>query len=42
MREIEDLNKVKKSLKEFSTKTLSTVLIIDGKSLDTVFKDESC
>jgi len=42
MREIDDHKALKESLKEFSHKVLNTVLIIDGKTLDTILKNEDC
>lgn len=42
MREIDDPKVLRESLRDFTPKVLSTVLIVDGKTLDTVFKDEYC
>jgi magnesium-transporting ATPase (P-type) len=46
MRELEDgeagYKIIKEMLKEFNSKSKNTVLIIDGKSLDSIFKNESC
>jgi phospholipid-translocating ATPase len=42
MRELETAKQVQMHLKEFSTKAITSVLIIDGKSLDSVFKSEGC
>lgn len=39
MREIEDSKVVKEHLKEFTPKVMTTVLIIDGKTLDTILKE---
>ncbi len=38
IREVEDNKMIKDHLKEFSTKSQNSVLIIDGKSLDTILK----
>ena len=40
MRELIDQKLIKEHLKEFTPKVLSTVLIIDGKTLDTILKHE--
>eukprot|EP00347_Sterkiella_histriomuscorum_P020592 403337222 len=40
MRELDDPKIVKEQLKEFTPKVLQTVLIIDGKTLDTILKNE--
>lgn len=42
MRELGDKKEVLDHLKEFTNKVLTTVLIIDGKSLDTIFKHADC
>lgn len=42
MRELEDHKLVLEHLKEFAPKVLNTVLIIDGKTLDTILKNENC
>ena len=40
MRELSDVKIIREHLKEFTPKVLSTVLIVDGKTLDTILKHE--
>lgn len=40
MRELEEKKQVVELLKEFTPKVLNTVLIIDGKTLDTILKND--
>ena len=40
MREIDDPKVIKEHLKEFTPKVMTTVLIIDGKTLDTILKGD--
>ena len=40
MRELDDKKQVIEHLKEFAPKVLNTVLIIDGKTLDTILKND--
>lgn len=42
IREIEDEKLIKEHLKDYTSKTKNTVVIIDGKSLETVIKYEEC
>lgn len=42
MRELEEKKQVQDHLKEYTNKSITTVLIIDGKSLETIFKHEDC
>jgi magnesium-transporting ATPase (P-type) len=42
MRELEEKKDIQEHLREFSGRTNTTVLIIDGKTLDNVFKNEDC
>lgn len=42
MREIEDYRQVLENIKDFAPKVLTTVLIIDGKTLDTILKNDNC
>jgi hypothetical protein len=40
MREMEDFKVIRDALKELAGKSLTSVLIIDGKSLDSILKNE--
>jgi phospholipid-translocating ATPase len=41
MRELEEKRVILEHLKEFTTKVMQTVLIIDGKTIDSILKEES-